>query len=504
MISSEKRKKFKSLRFDKTATQFKILQAQKIKRKLQKNPAKNRCETCLKTCHNQAAKRNHVEDVHRGRHFLCHVCGIMIRGVYMSKLHKKQHPPNTCHFSIFYEAQKDKISWSIRSNFCDVCKEEFPDRHKKRHHVDDVHRGRYFTCNICQETINSYLFLPKHEKKHMTKISFKVSFSTKVSSSLTAKKRIKKLTDNISPKKCHYCQKVFKRSEDAQYHTDTVHENLRYLCDNCGVTGKAIWLHRRHKSCRHSSFTTIRDDGNNCITLSNKQGECPICHRVYPNLSVHVEEDHRSRMFQCDLCQERFSSYKDLPKHKASHSKEPIFTVTFSELAEQFQYLTEDSKSKKCPICPKEFQNRQSQVYHVNSYHKGQRFYCHSCGVIGKDIAFHRRENESCDRESLIIFYDTNNECSSLPPKETLCKVCTREFPDLNHHIDEAHRSRKFHCNLCDEEISSYKDLVGHKALHIEATTYKVSFSSAAIDKSTDLEKEILATVSDEKHFETL
>jgi hypothetical protein len=103
-------------------------------------------------------------------------------------------------------------------------------------------------------------------------------------------------------------------------------------------------------------FPTLNLDD---ITIEALTYDSPITRR-----SVATQTNCSSENLRCMVCHQIFASYKGLRQHTGkSHSSE--------------------AKGVSCPLCPKQFFNRQAVKFHVRQVHeKSTRVTCKDCGKV--------------------------------------------------------------------------------------------------------------------------
>ena len=108
---------------------------------------------------------HHIEDVHKGRVFLCKDCGDLLGGYRQKMQHKRTICPNS-KFVTIYIPKDTRLKKRIREVKCRVCKQTFQNAIENRHHFEEVHLERNFQCNFCKKVIASHRRLHLHADQH--------------------------------------------------------------------------------------------------------------------------------------------------------------------------------------------------------------------------------------------------------------------------------------------------------------------------------------------------
>ena len=138
------------------------------------------CEFCQKTFPSKTSTQKHVEYVHKGRSYLCTICGEVMRGLSKRLRHQRSHCADHSFFVTFYDDKQKRYPCAFldSNDFkqCDACLGQFSSRNEKWHHFEEVHRKRKFRCLCCLERINSHLKLSTHVANHQENVIFETEY----------------------------------------------------------------------------------------------------------------------------------------------------------------------------------------------------------------------------------------------------------------------------------------------------------------------------------------
>lgn len=191
---------------------------------------------------------------------------------------------------------------------CGPCNQEFKTSQEYKTHRNLVHDQKY-PCSICSKLLKSQAALYAHMRRHNSPHTFQ----------------------------CDLCQKTFNQKVHLQYHMNH-HNNIRNfkcdVCDKAFLTKTDLNIHKRFHT-GHRPYV------------------CDICGKSYlmmEHLKAHALI-HTEQVFECEVCQRKFSTHKTLRQHvKTIHAEEPQF---------------------KCDICLKPFRRKHHLEYHARQHQKG-------------------------------------------------------------------------------------------------------------------------------------
>nr|XP_019559773.2 transcription factor IIIA-like [Aedes albopictus] len=210
-------------------------------------------------------------------------------------------------------------------------------------------------------------------------------------------------TSNLIRCKHPSCSKTFSSDQNMRRHYDLKHIlGKSWTCDECG---ERFWrkLQLKQHSFRHTGqyphrcdhcdkgFMNLKSLRHHRTTHAiHRCDSCPSEFTRWTDLVAHRKLQHVT-MYQCDICQGKFRSKKNLKAHILVHQK-------IKEGTEQEVF--------QCPYegCPKFYDYERNLMAHVRAKHEGSRkFVCpvEECGRTlssQQKLDQHRRMHESAAR----------------------------------------------------------------------------------------------------------
>ena len=145
---------------------------------------------------------------------------------------------------------------------------------------------REFTCEQCNKTFSSQYNLNRHYKSVHLKM-----------------KQKRKGTKKYFCKQ-EGCDKVFSNGSNYKKHYDTVHLNIRrHLCEICSFMFKTKWALKTHLN------------------------------------TLHEKDQQKFRIFECKLCQKRFTSKGKLKLHETVHTDLKPFKCSYEDCGKSFRLV---------------------------------------------------------------------------------------------------------------------------------------------------------------------
>ncbi|XP_053325785.1 zinc finger and BTB domain-containing protein 41 [Spea bombifrons] len=213
---------------------------------------------------------------------------------------------------------------------------------------------------------------------------------------------------------------------------------------------------------------------------SKKLLKCPKCEKIFDRVGKyesHTRVHTGEKPFECDICQQRYSTKSNLTVHRKRHASETVI----------------HSKEHKCPFCSKLHASRKTLVKHVRRFHpeKAQEFLAikkiknegWKCDICNK--SFTRRPH--LEEHMILHTQDKPFKCTycdekfksrfkRLKHQEKFhlgpfpCDICGRQFNDsgnLKRHIDYTHGGkRKWTCFICGKSVRERTTLKEHLRIH--------------------------------------
>ena len=194
---------------------------------------------------------------------------------------------------------------------------------------------------------------------------------------------------------------------------------------------------------------------------------CPICDKIFKNsqaLSEHRILDH---LFQCDICDMKFSKELDMVQHK-ENTHHPW---------DQPKSEAKLCKVYTCKVCLKEFKKYHQLCTHMSDHEELRSFFCEVCGrgyafisQLNQHVVSHSLEKkhqcEVCGKafKYLTVFKKHQNRHKGIKP--FTCEICGKKLASRDGYVSHvlAHKGPPpFKCDLCDKGYYTTGNLKNHK-----------------------------------------
>lgn len=231
---------------------------------------------------------------------------------------------------------------------CDVCAFQTFTQAALRDHLKKQHAEKSLTC--CSETFNKKTELNRHQR-----IVHKVSW----------KRKKLLLTFNAT---CDYCGLLFETMNDLRKHMKR-HMNMK---KNCNLCHKKLYNVKKHIREVHEverffvcpvCEAGFKSQSNlkNHIKTHEEPSDCPICHKLLPNMERHLHwhKQPKSKPHQCQQCNKFCSTKQAMQEHiHRIHEKMPL------------------GKTYSCSICNLDFIRNHDLRLHSYIHYQGRIFTC--------------------------------------------------------------------------------------------------------------------------------
>ena len=155
--------------------------------------------------------------------------------------------------------------------------------------------------------------------------------------------------------KCKECSKIFKYKRSLIFHTKTVHsENRPFKCIYCSKTFKTKGSLKEHK--------------NNIHEKENEKCYFPNCNYEGKHLRAHLRTHNKEKKYNCEICNEKFTTVNLLNKHKKNNHPKII----------------------KCKFCDYKVFELKRLKRHVNTIHSTNKPY--KCNFENCDYKTNRKD----------------------------------------------------------------------------------------------------------------
>ncbi|KAG1927015.1 zinc finger protein PLAG1 isoform X1 [Pimephales promelas] len=184
-----------------------------------------------------------------------------------------------------------------------------------------------FSCQLCEKAFNSLEKLKVHSYSHTGERPYRCTH-TDCTKAFVSKYKLLRHTATHSPEKthkCSYCEKMFHRKDHLKNHLHTHDPNKEaFSCTECGKSYNTKLGFRRHQAL-HAAH---RGD----LT-------CQVCLQSYPSTPLLLEHlrGHagksatatKEKRHQCDQCERRFYTRKDVRRHLVVHTGRKDFLCQY-------------------------------------------------------------------------------------------------------------------------------------------------------------------------------
>ena len=214
--------------------------------------------------------------------------------------------------------------------------------------------------------------------------------------------------------KCECCDFSALRESSILRHFKSVHEGIKYDCDECS---KSVVYLKEHKKRRHSK--------------NPKAISCNICDKSFhydQNLKVHIKRNHDKKIFNCDQCNFSASLNSFLKQHLSIHGDPTI----------------------KCEDCEFKTKRKSDLNRHRKIQHSQIKLLCSKCSYI-------------CKTETALS--DHNRKKHDETFQRFNCDQCTYSADrkdNLKKHIESLHDNVRFPCDICEYQATRKQNLASH------------------------------------------
>ena len=257
---------------------------------------------------------------------------------------------------------------------CEECDEVFKNqknlsRHKMKH--DNV--TPFKTCELCGKGFQSLERLKAHIKYHSKAPLEKVfscsecAFTTVYENSLS--KHMKTVHCEEKPFECSLCHKTFKLEYLMKRHFKLIHTNEaeRYPCDQCSYTTSD----KRHLKTHINS-----------VHLGLRPFSCETCQSTFTqssHLNYHIKTVHQKGQFECRHCELKFDTNNARYDHeKVDHKGESLlkykcdqcdFITTTNTRLKRHSFVHQDERPIMC-VCGSGFVRESELKTHLKNHCK--------------------------------------------------------------------------------------------------------------------------------------
>ncbi|XP_041968026.1 zinc finger protein 595-like [Aricia agestis] len=400
---------------------------------------KYKCEICNKTFAKVTSLREHKIAKHS---FKCGTCDKEFNSSKELQVHKIIH------------TQTDTPPYN-----CQMCNTKIDSIEGCHDHVD-LHCKNIYSCPVCNENIPDINKAVDHLKIHFDEEADDINANHNDKSD-----KIEKMGGIL----CSLCSHAYKNRMEFDAHFSCCHgdEDVLYTCVVCGK--------------QFEKYSVFNQHAYNHVTKN--KFECNICSKTYPRISLlvthmaHCQKDNSAtgKPFVCHKCNHRYGTENRLRLHlKVEHN---IFQMEcleegcgkkFKTSCELIFHQRHHSKAKWCGQCGYLFTSLHTCQSHLD-VHKKLLFICPIC-------------NRNYSEKNSILNH-VNQHFETLLH---MCKFCCKVYNAKNRlkeHM-KTHSDNKIHaCSYCGKSFVRLSHLQQHLNTHTGAKPYSCpvcpkSFSS--------------------------
>ncbi|XP_065086603.1 transcription factor grauzone-like [Ochlerotatus camptorhynchus] len=214
-----------------------------------------------------------------------------------------------------------------RDGYVVCCNKKLSKRYTILDHINFHANPDVFRCEVCGKKYKNKDTLNAHKAVHEGKDCFKV---------------------------CDVCGREYKSKEGFQQHMNEQHMGIkveRFQCHICLRWLKGRKNHRNHMNVVH---------GNN-----ERVFECDVCMQKYPSVAAlksHKKQIHIEAKHECEFCGKMFKRTLALKEHRATHTGEVLYSCEFCDMTTNGRaYLYKHVKQKH----PVEWEQKQLNSAHA-------------------------------------------------------------------------------------------------------------------------------------------
>jgi len=265
---------------------------------------------------------------------------------------------------------------------------------------------------------------------------------------------------------CDLCTKSYKSAEGLNKHNKSVHEGVRYQCDQCDI--KAF-----------SSTNGLKTHISKIHLKIEEQFVCDLCAKTFnqvQSLRNHKKSVHEGFRYQCDQCDIKpFTLKGTLRKHVVSIHKGVRHPC--DQCGKWFRSTDGLRKHKEgvhgnvrypCDQCDKAFTQTQALKIHKAAIHEGVRYLCDQCDYEGTQMGSLNIHIKSVHGKLFRI--GKIGKWSELENGRYPCDQCdftAKQKQGLRKHKESIHEGVRFMCDQCDYKCSQKSILYNHiKRIH--------------------------------------
>lgn len=272
-------------------------------------------------------------------------------------------------------------------------------------------------------------------------------------------------------------------------------------------------------------------------TKDDKRFQCEFCEELFTSNRYrfkHRVASHPDCMFACPNCDRTFQVHeKDKWQHHVRiHNKPPkkpkqdsyschvcsmVFRAASSVAIHTQTFHPENVKVEKpfcCEVCGKLFRTKRAIKLHQTLVHSDKKPYeCPTCGrgfKMESYLKLHLRTHTGekpfackfCDKTFPSTAGRRSHERTHTNERPYKCSYCDRRFkakPQLVEHVRTHTKEKPFVCPVCGKAFASRTSFATHKFLHTGKKPFQCSSCSRAFAQKCNLEHHVRSIHTQEK-----
>ncbi|KAK8394013.1 hypothetical protein O3P69_006305 [Scylla paramamosain] len=272
-----------------------------------------------------------------------------------------------------------------------------------------VGKGPY-TCRFCGLTVEKWVQLKKHLKKHLEDKPYRC-YECDASFNVQKNLRLHKALHATDSLVCPECEKTFRRMASFKAHLALHEEDESVTCEICQEEFVSLAQLEPHYECHSMTIGQLEERKKPNLVCQECRGEFTSHEMLTHHMKVHRKTKKivsskpkrkvpdRSRFVnKCLQCDKKFIKPSQLKRHMMIHTGERPFKCTYEGCDRAFNQkytmlihldIHTGRKDYKCEFCNKEFVQKSNLRCHIKRVHpvnKGgqQLFECEECSCVFK------------------------------------------------------------------------------------------------------------------------